>query len=370
MVLSLKYKLFDFFYKILKKFLFLFNPESVHDRALNVGIFISEHKNIKDVFGKIIVYKDRHLNQNICGIEFDNPIGLSAGFDKNGVLCDAVSVCGFGFVEIGSVTGEKCEGNPKPRLWRMVKDNSICVWYGLPNEGSEKISAKLRERVFDIPVGISIAKTNSPKTVSMEGGVNDYLKSYRQFYGIGDYVTINISCPNTYGGEPFLSKEYFSNLIQKISEEKKDKPVFVKLSPDLSDKEVDDILDVCLYYGIDGVVISNLIKNRDNIKIKSGFVPDKGGFSGKLVENKANQMIEYVYKKTKGNIVIIGCGGVFNGYDAYKKIKLGASLIQMITGMIFQGPHTPAKINYELANLLKKDGFSNISDAVGSEVKS
>lgn len=365
---EIKYICFDFLYRILRFFLFKFNPEDVHNRVLKAGASVARHSLLSRYAEKAVVYRDSVLSQNICGIRFENPLGLAAGFDKNANLCDAVRLCGFGFAEVGSVTGEKCVGNPRPRLWRLPKSRSICVWYGLVNDGAEAVSDRLRGREFKIPLGISIAKTNSPETVDMIKGAEDYIKAYKAFYGIGDYLTLNISCPNTYGGEPFMRKEYFKYLMEEISKLQKDKPIFVKISPDLNYTETDDIIDICLQYCVDGIIISNLTKDRKGLDIKDGYVPEKGGLSGKLVEERANRLIGYVYKKAGRKLVIIGCGGIFTGRDAYRKIKLGASLLQMVTGLIYNGPHTPAKINYELSLLLKRDRYTHISQAIGSDL--
>ena len=218
---------------------------------------------------------------------------------------------------------------------------------------------------FALPVGISVAKTNSPSTVTIEAGINDYLKAYKEFANIGAYTTINISCPNTFGGQPFTDPDSLDQLLTEIDKIPTTKPVFVKFSPDISLEQIDQILNVLANHNVKGIVCSNLTKNRGNSKIIDNNIPMIGGISGKVVQELANQHIAYIYKKTGGRYTIIGLGGVFNAGDAYKKIRLGASLIQLITGMVYQGPQSISQINYDLVKLLKRDGFSNISEAIG-----
>jgi dihydroorotate dehydrogenase len=356
----------SFLYKnILKRIFFLHDPEDVHDRMTGVGKSLGKTSFGRGITSFAFNYKNKMLEQDILGIHFKNPIGLSAGFDKNAELTDILPSVGFGFEEVGSITGEECEGNPKPRLWRMKESKSLLVYYGLKNDGAEVISQRLKDKEFRFPVGISIAKTNSQETCDCDKGIADYVKAYKAFSNIGDYYTINISCPNTFGGQPFTDAISLDLLFKELDKLPYTKPIFIKLSPDLSLEEVDKILDVANNHVVNGFVISNLTKNRDNPKLKDENIPDKGGFSGKVVEDLSNNLISYVYSKTMGRYVIIGCGGVFTAEDAYKKIKSGASLIQMITGMIFEGPQAISQINKDLVRLLRKDGYSSISEAIG-----
>jgi len=355
-----------FLYKNLAKPIFFrFDPEIVHDRMINIGRFLGKHNITRKITSIVYSYYNKKLEQTILDIKFPNPIGLSAGFDKDAILTDIISSVGFGFVEVGSITGEPCEGNPKPRLWRLKKSKSLVVYYGLKNEGCEKISKRLRNKKFMIPVGISIAKTNCSKTIETSAGIKDYVKAFSKFKDIGDYFTINISCPNAFGGQPFTNSKELDRLLTQVDKIPTKKPVFLKLSPDLTKKEVDDIIYVSEKHRVHGFICTNLTKKRNIKKIADDFVPDKGGISGKVVEDLSNELIKYVYKKTNGEFVIIGCGGVFSAEDAYKKIKSGASLIQLITGMIFEGPQLISNINVGLIKLLEKDGFNNISEAVG-----
>lgn len=361
----LRAKIFGWLYRhLVKKLFFLFKPEAVHDFVGKVGWLAGKSKILKTLTQVCFNYTHPALSQNLLGISFKNPIGLAAGFDKDAKLTQILPEVGFGFEEIGSITAESYNGNTPPRLWRLPEHKTLRVNYGLKNFGAEKIHNFLKPLKFNFPLGISIAKTNSYKTSNVESGIKDYLFTYQKFSDLGDYFTINISCPNTCEEKPiFAESENLNLLLKKIFEIPKYKPVFIKLSPDLSDDRLNKILSVCNNYEIDGFVCSNLTKNNPNHHV------GKGGFSGKAVQAKADTLITKVYKYYNGKKIIIGCGGVFTAQDAYKKIKLGASLIQLITGMIFQGPQLIGEINAGLVTLLKQDGYSHIQEAVGATHK-
>ena len=355
--------------KILQPICFQIDPETVHDRMVLFGQFLGNCVVLRKLTGFLFAYANGKLEQKILGIRFKNPIGLGAGFDKNAQLCDILSSVGFGFAEVGSITGEPCEGNPKPRLWRLKKSKSLVVYYGLKNDGCEVLSKKLAQKKFRIPIGINIAKTNSPNTVDTKKGIADYAKAFGKFTEIGSYFTINISCPNAYGGLPFTDSGSLDKLLDKIDKIPTKNPIFLKLSPDLSKAEIDKIIKVSSRHRVHGFVLTNLTKNRINKKIQEPVPSSEGGISGKVVENLSNKLISYIFKKTEGKFVIIGLGGVFSAEDAYKKIKLGASLVQLITGMIYEGPQVISEINMGLVKLLERDGYTNISQAIGADNK-
>lgn len=357
-----------FFYtKALKPFYFRRDPEQVHDAMTRVGQFLGKHAITKKIISLLFSFSHPALEQNLLGIHFPNPVGLAAGFDKDALLTDILPAVGFGFAEVGSITGEPCEGNPKPRLWRLKKSQALVIYYGLKNEGCEKISARLQQKSFKIPIGASIAKTNSPTTTETEAGINDYSKAFRQFVNIGQYFTINISCPNAFGGEPFTDPNKLERLLLAIDAIPTQKPIFLKLSPDLNEEQVNAILQVCERHRIHGFICSNVTKKRDVTKIHDQIIPERGGISGKVVEGLSNDQIRFIYQKTGKKYIIIGCGGIFSAPDAYAKIKAGASLVQLITGMIFEGPQLISEINRGLVQLLKNDGFQNISEARGKQ---
>ncbi len=359
-----------FLYKnVAKPIFFRVDPEKVHDTITSLGKLLGSNPVTRFVVSAPFAYSNKKLEQEILGIKFKNPIGLAAGFDKNADIVKLLPSIGFGYAEVGSITGEPCDGNPKPRLWRLKKSEGLVVYYGLKSDGCEKIAEKLKNEKFNIPIGISVAKTNNKQTVNKEAGINDYIKAFSTLKDIGEYMTINISCPNAFGGQPFTKPEDLNDLLAEIEKIPRDKPVFLKLAPDLSAKELDDIIDVCDNHRIDGFICSNLTKDRENAEIKKHLkdadIKTVGGISGKPVRDLSTKLIRYIYQKTNGKYIIIGCGGVFSAEDAYEKIKAGASLIQLITGMIFEGPQLISEINQGLVKLLKKDGYENISEAVG-----
>jgi len=359
-----------FLYKnIAKPIFFHIDPEKMHDGMIFFGKLLGSNFITRSLTSIAFNYSNKKLEQNLLGIKFKNPIGLAAGFDKDADISKILPSVGFSYEEVGSITGESSEGNPKPRLWRLKKSEGLIVYYGLKSKGCERIEKKLRGKKFEIPIGINIAKTNSQQTVNKEAGINDYVKAFSTLKNTGDYITINISCPNTFGGQLFTKAEDLDDLLTKIEKIPCDKPIFLKLTPDLNTKELGDIINVCDNHQIDGFICTNLSKDRTNADVKKYLkdadIKKVGGISGRPIKNLSTKLIKYTYQKTKGKYIIIGCGGVFSAEDAYEKIKAGASLIQLITGMIFEGPQLISEINQGLVTLLKKDGYKNISQAVG-----
>ena len=358
--------LIHFLYRyFFKPIVFQIDPEKIHDIMVAFGESLGKYAVVKKVTAMLFDYQHPMLAQRIRGIDFRNPVGLSGGFDKNGRLTDILPEVGFGFMEIGSITGEKCEGNPKPRMWRLKKSRSLLVHYGLNNAGARSIARKLSGKKFRIPVGINIAKTNNQETVERKAGTADYVRAYREMGNVGDYVTINISCPNAYGGCPFTDRENLEYLLTQLATIPKTKPVFIKLSPDLTNQEIDDIIALARRFKLDGFVCSNLTKPRENPRILDTNFPEYGGMSGKVVDDLSDRLIEYIFKKTQKEFIIIGVGGIFSAEDAYRKIRKGASLVQLITGMVFEGPQLIGAINAGLVDLLKRDGYRNIQEAIG-----
>ncbi|NQV88533.1 MAG: quinone-dependent dihydroorotate dehydrogenase [Parcubacteria group bacterium] len=350
---------------LLKPIFFLSDPELIHDRMTDFGKFLGHYHFGQKITSGLFNYKDDSLRQEILGMTFENPVGLSAGFDKNAELVDILPSVGFGFVEVGSVTGDKCSGNPKPRLWRLPKSQSLMVYYGLKNDGCEAIADRIKDKKPSIPVGVSVAMTNCQKNLLIENAVEDFAKSFKVMESVANYITINISCPNLEGGQPFISPSNLDRLFNVLDGIPTKKAVFVKLSPDLNQIDLDSILSVIYKHRIHGIICTNLTKSRDNSRVFDKNIPNVGGMSGKVVQDMSDKMLAYIYKKMSKKLVLVGSGGVFSAEDAYKKIRLGASLVQMITGMIFEGPQVIGEINQSLAELLKRDGFKNIREAVG-----
>lgn len=222
-----------------------------------------------------------------------------------------------------------------------------------------------------MPIGISIAKTNCKQTVDKKAGIEDYLKAFLTLKDLGNYITINISCPNAFGGQPFTNVTDLNDLLTEIDKVPCSKPIFLKLPPDLNFAELEAIIKVCDNHRVQGFICTNLTKDRTNKDItdqlKDYDIKMLGGISGKPIKDLSTKIIKYIYRQTKGKYVIIGCGGIFSTKDAYEKIKAGASLVQLITGMIFEGPQLISEINQGLVELLSKDGYKNISEAIGTQ---
>ena len=365
-IIHYRNKLIHWKYKhILKPIFFRFDAEHVHDRMVNVGTKLGRYGWSRGLTRVMFGYRNDKLRQNILGIDFENPVGLSAGFDKNAELVDILPSVGFGFVEVGSVTGELCLGNAKPRLWRLPKSQSLVVYYGLKNQGCEIIAGRLQGKKSTIPLGINVAMTNCSDNLVLENAIADYAKAFRVLESCGDYITVNISCPNTEGGQPFIVPEKLDRLFDTLDKISTKKPIFIKLSPDMNNAELDALLDVARKHSIQGIITTNLTKKRDNPKIIDSNIPKVGGISGKSVQDLSDNMLRYIYKKEGKRFVLIGNGGVSTAEDAYKKIRLGASLVQLITGMIFEGPQVISEINQGLVKLLERDGFKTVTDAIG-----
>jgi dihydroorotate dehydrogenase len=352
-----------------KPIAFRFDPETVHDFVSASGKFLGKYSFGKRLVRGMFYYEHPQLRQTLAGVHFPNPIGLAAGFDKNAQLVDILPDVGFGFAEVGSITGQACAGNDRPRLWRMPKSKSLLVYYGLKNDGAEVVAQRLSGRTFRIPIGVSVAKTNNQACADTAVGAADYARAHRLLADIGAYTTVNISCPNTFGGQPFTDPGSLDMLLTEIDKIATQKPTFVKLSPDLSPEVVDALLEVMGRHRVQGIICSNLTKDHTRAQIRDTEVPEVGGFSGKVQEDLSNAQLAYVYRKTKGAYILVGCGGVFSAEDAYKKIRLGANLIQLITGMIFEGPGLIGDINRGLVELFRRDGFASVAEAVGADNK-
>lgn len=352
-----------------KPYLFRQDPEAVHEATVKLGYRLSRSAAARAVVRFCLSYAHPSLEQTLLGVSFKNPMGLAAGFDKDGYLIPLIASLGFGFIEIGSVTGEPCLGNPRPRLWRLPEVQALVVHFGLKSEGAERVASRLRGQVADIPVGVSIAKTNSAQTVDDGAAVADYLKAYRLVGTLGSYVTVNISCPNAHGGQPFSDPARLDSLLATLRVEGGGKPLLLKLPPDLELAQLDAVLEVAQRHGVAGYICTNLTKRRD-LPLLSGLdVPGPGGVSGKVIEPLADNVVRYVYRAVGRSAVVVGCGGVFSAEDAYRKIRLGASLVQLITGLVYRGPQLVAQINRGLVRLLRRDGFSSVSEAVGVDAQ-
>lgn len=363
--------------KILKPILFLSPADRVHSGFLKIGNLLGKIGPKRWILKKFFNYENQTLNQEVVGLFFENPIGLAAGFDYDADLINILPSMGFGFNTVGTVTYLPYEGNPRPMLGRLPKSKSLLVNKGFKSKGTESVLKKISKSKKRIPLGISIGATNKVHK-NIEDMADDVVSSFEKVTKVDyfDYYEINISCPNLINSASFESTfdvpQGLSILLDKLSVFNFSHPIFIKMHLEKSKEEALALVDVASKYNwINGFIFSNLAKDRNNPAFDKEEIEaaGRGNFSGKPTEKQSNLLISEVYKKYKDRFVIIGCGGVFNGADAYEKIKNGATLIQMITGMIYEGPQVIGEINKELSELLKKDGYKNIKEAVGANFK-
>lgn len=368
-------KLIETSYKnILKPIFFKRDPEDVHDRMLRIGQILGKITPLNILTKMVFNYDHEKLSQTVDDLYYRNPVGLSAGFDKDANLNKVIYNVGFSFTEIGSVTLHPYEGNPKPRLYRLKKDRALVVFYGLKNIGVDRIIEKIKKHYKSTHgniLGISIARTNSAHASGLLEGINDYTKSLEKLVeaGVGDYYTINISCPNTFYGEPYSTPERLDKLLTSLLKIKTSKPIYLKMPINLPWDKFDALLQVAVKHNVAGVIIGNLNKDRNSKYITEKYPEDmRGGVSGIPTRELSNNLIKQTYKKYKDKLTIIGVGGIDSAETAYEKICYGATLVQMITGMIFNGPQLIGQINKGLVELLENDGHKNIREAIGSKV--
>ena len=356
---------------------FLQDSEKAHDRIIRLLNFFSQSKRRTTILRRL--YSTKDLTSNVFGITFPNPLGLAAGFDKFGSAVPAWPSLGFGFTELGGVTFHAQNGNKKPRMFRINSEHALINRMGFNNSGAEGTSKTLSEWKArglwpTSPVGINLAKS---MVTPLENAATDYSKSIDLLWNVGDFFVINVSSPNTPGlrdlQESISALNHIIDNCSEVNIQKADehssnpKPILIKISPDLSLDSMDNIL-ASSASKIDGIVATNTTTTRpistpQNEKI---FL-EEGGLSGAPLNEKSTELIRYIFNKTEGNLPIIGVGGIMNSDDAWNKITAGASLLQLYTGLIFEGPGITNEIVTGLRNKLKEKGFTNISEAIGSE---
>lgn len=353
---------------LVKPIFFKFDPESVHDVISAFGARLGHWPLTQALTRVAFDYDHPMLRTTVAGIPVKNPFGLSAGFDKEGRLVDILPHVGFGFMEIGSITGTPCAGNAKPRLWRLPKSKGLVVYLGLNSSGAASIAQRLRSKTPAFPWMLSMAKANVPELDGDVEGIADYVKAARALDGLGAIRVINISCPNTTGGEPFQEPAKLDRLLSAL-DPLLHQPVFIKMPAERDLDKVDALVDVATRHNITGFICTNLSSDRSNPLLRDAVVPPKGGLSGKLVEQTSNTVLSHIYRSTGGRMTLIGVGGIFTAEDAYRKIRLGASVVQLITGMIYRGPSAISEMKRGLVRLLKRDGFATVADAVGVDAR-
>ena len=341
----------------IRSLIFKLDPESAHNLAI---------KSLKFNFVPSLLDKEKDnplFTTKLFGKNLDNPIGMAAGFDKNAEVYNSLFRLGFGFVEVGTITPYKQYGNPKPRVFRLVEDQALINRLGFNNLGAKNIIERIKQ---NSPIGL--LGINIGPNKNTEKKMNDYIECFKTFHKVADYITINISSPNTENLRSFHDQVKLDELLKALNEEKKNlnsiTPITVKISPDINDQEIEKISEVLLNNRIEATIVSNTSDStRGNLKNIQGH--QKGGLSGKPIEFQSTKLISKFYKILNGKIKIIGVGGVDSGKSAYEKFLAGANYVQLYTGMVFRGPNIINLIKKELKELLLRDGVKNFSEIVG-----
>lgn len=366
-----------FTYKhIAKPIMFRFPADFVHESVAKTGIITQKIPLIPYLLKKIWRYDSPKLEQNVLGINFKNPIGLSAGFDKEVRLPKLMTSIGFGIEEVGSITAEEYMGNTKPWYSRLPHSKSVLVNSGLKSSGIQKIAKKAesipKSTYNNIVINASVARTNFQSQHTLEESIGDYCTSLKilEKSKWPRMYTINISCPNTKGGEPFNKPENLELLLKQIDRLKLKRPVFLKLPIDLGWKKTEPLIEVANKSSVQGLTIGNLSKDRALVSEKDNLtIEQKGNLSGRPCWEASNELLARTHVKYGERFVLIGVGGVFSSEDAYTKIKLGATFVELITGMIFNGPALIGSINYDVVKYIEEERLSNVSEAIGMDAK-
>jgi dihydroorotate dehydrogenase len=369
---SLHDLMFMLYKSIIRPLLFRKDPEDSHELILAL---MAKAEVFSSIFEKFYNVDDASLSVQIGPLAFSNPVGLAGGFDKNAIAPRTIASFGFGFMEIGAITAQAQPGNPKPRLYRLPEDYALINRLGFNNEGAPAIADKLdglraRGSLPKIPLGMNIGRT---KIVETKDAVADFLACFERLYTYGDFFTLNVSSPNTPNLRDLQEKNLLRDLLSAVQTRNRElagraktapKPVLLKIAPDLEFSQVDEIVEVVQTEQLTGIVATNATAfMRENLKSPNG--PEPGGLSGRPITAKVTAFVSHIYKETRGQLPIIGVGGIFNAEDAYEKIKAGASAVQIYTGWIYEGPGAVRDINLGLRQLMSRDGFKRISDAVG-----
>jgi len=364
------------FYKyFLRPILFLKDPEKTHEQTLALLARLSF---LEGALEQLFSVEDHRLQVRLGPLTFSNPVGLAAGFDKNGTAIKIWPGFGFGFMEIGAVTAHAQPGNPKPRLIRLPRDEALINRLGFNNEGAEAIRARLEEMHKNggrpkVPLGINIGRS---KIVDTRDAPADFLFTFEQLYPFGDFFTVNVSSPNTPNLRDLQEKNLLKDLLQAIQTKNRElakkkrcetRPVFVKVDPDMEFVQLDQVIDVLESQQVTGIIATNATAFlREKLTAR---VDEPGGLSGKPLRERATSFIRHIYQVTRGRLPIIGVGGIFTAEDAYEKIRAGATAVQILTGFVYEGPAAVKRINRGLLRLMEREGFKNISEVVGSEAR-
>lgn len=359
----------------LRPILLNIDPERSHKLAIACCQGISDSPQLRSLVHKLCAFEHPRLQQKLWGIEFDNPIGLAAGFDKDAIAIGAWSSLGFGFAEVGTITAYPQPGNPTPRLFRLPADLAILNRMGFNNRGAEATAIALKayreKHQLNYPLGINLGKS---KITPLEQAWQDYASSFKLLKQLGDYFVVNVSSPNTPGLRDLQNTEQLISILAAVQAENTlNKPILVKIAPDLHNDDILQIVSTCLAHNVAGIIATNTTISRDRLTTKilpitgKSVTEEAGGLSGKPLKARSTEAIAIIWQATNGKLPIIGVGGIFSAEDAWEKIVAGASLVQIYTSLIYQGPFIVSQILKGLLQKLDECGLENISQAVGSK---
>lgn len=360
-------------YARVRPWLFRQDPESIHELAIHLLAFAAGGRPRLELLSALLRVQDERLKVRLWGLEFPNPIGLAAGFDKNARAVAAWPALGFGHVEIGSVTALAQPGNPKPRLFRLPQDQALINRMGFNNDGAEVIAARLERwqqthGKIPVPLGINLGKS---KLTPLEEAPADYLKSLRLLWPYGDYFAINVSSPNTPGLRQLQDRDRLEELLGAVTgfarAQPEAKPVLLKIAPDLSWEQVDEILELAERYGLSGLIATNTTVARDGLTTPTSVdeVParaEAGGLSGRPLRARSLEVLQYLSRQLQGRLPIISVGGIFSPEDVLERLRGGASLVQVYTGFIYEGPFMLRNLNRGLLEHLERLGLKSVED--------
>lgn len=361
-------------YQRIRPLLFRRDPEAMHDLFMRAMTTINHSRLLMS--GWKAMYRSSHqeqLTMSALGMLFSSPIGLSGGLDKQGQSVNAFAALGFGYIEVGTVTPLPQPGNPKPRMFRVPEDGAIINRLGFNSLGAKVVAHNLTQYPSSIPLFMNIGKN---KATPLDQANDDYITCMRELYSFAHAFVLNISSPNTEGLRSLHEMDRLQSLLQEARDENNrqaaakgisPKPLLLKLSPDLEGEHVKGIVNLVQEIGIDGFIIANTTVSREGVT-NSTLAQETGGLSGKPIMKLSTDMVKHVYSLTEGRIPIIASGGVFSAKDAYDKIRAGASMVQVYTGMIYEGPGLIGRMNRELVEFLEQDGFERVEDAIGSDL--
>ena len=393
---SIKFVMSKIYEKLVRPLLFRVSPETAHELGIETLKIALKSEAAREFFtGKFSFDEFGKLER--FGLSFRNPLGIAAGFDKNGEVVNQLTALGFGFVEVGTVTFKPQQGNEKPRLFRLPEDKALINRLGFNNEGTPRVIERLKKINRNCVIGVNIGKN---RDVSNEQAIENYVKSFDSAFSVADYIAVNVSSPNTPNLRELQKAENLEELLGELQKRNRElssnlntgfnhangtsiqekptdvcaqnlKPLLVKIAPDLEDEEIEKIVDVCIRLKIAGIIATNTTVSRENLQSPKTEVEriGNGGLSGKPLKKRSTQVISKIHKFSKAKLPVVGVGGIFTAEDAFKKIAAGACLLQAYTGFVYQGFSFAREINYGLAKILREKGFKNLDEAIGVEAQ-